>query len=364
MKLRIKTYKELLWIALLLTTVLTVMSCSEDNENNDERDDVLQLLTFSSELHDVNITRGVHVPSGYVLYTNQHPEALDGSHVIGAYLVSNGSATLRRFSYEGDHWRSNAIVKEGETYYIYGYMPMSAISETSITPVLNDYSKGATLTLEGLKTFSDVDVCITVGVKGVENPLEDVEVLTGNFSYQGKGRDKNHVYMLFDHLFSALQFSIRIDAEYFQMREIRLKSMVLKTETTSDVDAHIKLQPGELPITSVTYTEKGSTKGQYILLDTECDLTTSYITMGEQCYLAGSARSDLILETVYDVYDKHNNLIRPNCTSVNKLDMLSSIKPGEKRNIKLTVKPTYLHVLSDFDLDNPELNNPDVVINP
>lgn len=347
MKQRMTIYDTLLW-AVLLLMVWGMSSCSDDSEPMDE--DTLELLSYSREMEDV--TRTTTVPAGYQLYVTQHPEVVEEGHAICAYLtVAPQVASLRRFVYETDHWHSNAIVKNGVDYYIYGYLPMGAIENTTIEPVESDYSSGAYLTLQGLETFSEKDVCVVVGVKGAESVADNVSVIPGYYYYQGKGKDKNHVYLLFDHLYSAVSFSIRVASDYAAMRRIRLKSVVMKTETTEKVNARIKFEAGEASIVSVAYTPRGTAKGERVLLDEERDLTTSYVSFGEICYFAGAARSNLKLVSVYDVYDQEGNLLRENCTAENKLDVLSTIKSGEKRNVKLTVEPTYLHVLSDADLD-------------
>ena len=347
MKQRMTIYDTLLW-AVLLLMVWGVSSCSDDSEPMDE--DTLELFSYSREMEEV--TRTATVPAGYQLYVTQHPEVVEEGHAICAYLtIAPSDVSLRRFVYETDHWHSNAIVKNGVDYYIYGYLPMGAIENTTIEPVESDYSSGAYLTLQGLETFSEKDVCVVVGVKGAESVADNVSVIPGYYYYQGKGKDKNHVYLLFDHLYSAVSFSIRVASDYAAMRRIRLKSVVMKTETTEKVNARIKFEAGEASIVSVAYTPRGTAKGERVLLDEERDLTTSYVSFGEICYFAGAARSNLKLVSVYDVYDQEGNLLRENCTAENKLDVLSTIKSGEKRNVKLTVEPTYLHVLSDADLD-------------
>lgn len=350
MKRRMTIYDTLLWTVLLLM-VWGVSSCSDDSEPMDG--DTLELLSYSREMEDV--TRTATVPAGYQLYVTQHPEVVEEGHAICAYLtIAPSDASRRRFVYETDHWHSNAIVKNGVDYYIYGYLPMGAVGNSWISPLQDDYCLGATLHMEGLDYFSDKDISLIVGVKGTENADDDVEVKLGNFLYQGKGRNKNHVYLLFDHLYSALRFSIRIDQDYAEMRKIRVKSIVLTTDAKAKVDADIVMKPGATPINSITYTSEEETTGEYVLLDAEHELTTAYETLGVPTYFASGASVNLKLQCVYDVYDRKNNLVRKNCTSENKLqDILQTIKRGERRTIKLTVKPTYIYVLSDPDLDSP-----------
>ena len=64
------------------------------------------------------------------------------------------------------------------------------------------------------------------------------------------------------------------------------------------------------------------------------------------------------LISIYDVYDSKDNLIRQNCTAVNKIDPRKQFKKesldrGYMYTLRFTVKPTYLYVLSEPDLDNP-----------
>ena len=66
-----------------------------------------------------------------------------------------------------------------------------------------------------------------------------------------------------------------------------------------------------------------------------------------------------VLRSTYDVYDTKGNKVRQNCKAENKIDpyilfnKLSNLDRGKKYIINLTVKPTYLYVMSDPDLDNP-----------
>jgi hypothetical protein len=64
---------------------------------------------------------------------------------------------------------------------------------------------------------------------------------------------------------------------------------------------------------------------------------------------------NLTLTTKYDVYDtKDQNLGER--TSVNKIVFnVTEIRPGQEKNLVLTVNPTYLYILSDNDTDNPTI---------
>ena len=69
------------------------------------------------------------------------------------------------------------------------------------------------------------------------------------------------------------------------------------------------------------------------------------------------------LEVVYDIYDKAGKITRMGATAVNSYtaNMMDSeghqieVKRGNSYNIQITVEPTYLYQLSEYDLDNPSL---------
>ena len=73
--------------------------------------------------------------------------------------------------------------------------------------------------------------------------------------------------------------------------------------------------------------------------------------------LGNNDTSELVIESVYDVYDKDvydkDVLVRENCHAVNKInDLVGSLERGDKKIIKITVNPTYLYVLTDDDSGN------------
>lgn len=69
------------------------------------------------------------------------------------------------------------------------------------------------------------------------------------------------------------------------------------------------------------------------------------------------------LEVVYDIYDKAGKITRKGATAVNSYTANMKdleghqieVKRGNSYNIQITVEPTYLYQLSEYDLDNPSL---------
>ena len=262
----------------------------------------------------------------------------------------------------------------GGDYYVYGFIPSDAADDATISDESN-YALGATLTIKGLRT-AGYDACVIIGAK--EGPDEDHDngLTAGDFKFYLKtGEDvKNYLYLLFDHLGSALTIGIKVDGDYNTLRTIKLKQLTLQTATesglmTEKADVVVTLNgnnTGTNPITTLTYTPTGAVpevgKGGTPVYqsDNGLPLTTSY-----QSFLSHFLPIDHVTKVVvtctYDVYDKKENLLHKDCKATNTI-RLSDIIPyfpgvqrGWKYGINMTVVPTYLYVLSDPDLDNPTM---------
>ena len=73
------------------------------------------------------------------------------------------------------------------------------------------------------------------------------------------------------------------------------------------------------------------------------------------------------MTVTYDIYDTNTeghpdgNLIRVNCEATNTIplnliDRFTEAERGKKYTLNLAVKPTYLYVMSDPDLNNPTMS--------
>ena len=75
-----------------------------------------------------------------------------------------------------------------------------------------------------------------------------------------------------------------------------------------------------------------------------------------------SGITTLVLTSVYDVYDTKGNKIRENCSATNTMvlkDLLTEqtlTGRGKRYTVNMTIRPTYLYVLSEPDLDNPTVS--------
>jgi hypothetical protein len=221
-----------------------------------------------------------------------------------------------------------------------------------VSTLTKSTDNAASLAINNIKAVSADDICIITGVQNSDETLVE-----GRFGWIWPiGNENYSIYLLMDHLYAAVRFSVKVDATYAELRTIKLKSMTLSTNKSS-VNATISLThntTGTSPVSGVTYTESG-TSDAAVLFDNDegvaLDKTTATVIDG--CFTP-TLYGNLTLTTSYDVYDRYGNLVRANCTATNKLPILEATR-GQRLQLNLTVSPTYLYVLSDPDLDNPTI---------
>ena len=161
------------------------------------------------------------------------------------------------------------------------------------------------------------------------------------------------MYLLMDHLYASVKFSLKVSEEYAQLRTIKLKTMTLSVNQAS-VNAAVTLHntEGTSPITSVTYTlTTGDNCAAEIFNDAEGQALSSTTPIAVSACFVPTLSSDLTLFSTYDVYDSKGNLIRANCKATNKIPNLEASR-GQRVQLNMKVDPTYLYVMSDKDLDN------------
>ena len=167
-----------------------------------------------------------------------------------------------------------------------------------------------------------------------------------------------------------MQFTFKGTPTYNDLRTIKVKNMVLKTASKTSAyhtlgNVVAVLSDNSADPLNTTWTFYPTTTALSLPIyqsETPLELTeTDSEAFGQVCYVPhATVLSELVLETTYDIYDKQGNLIRPDQTATNQLtDVLGGNDRGQLVTLHLTVKPTYLYVLSDPDLDNPtrEIDN-------
>ena len=269
-------------------------------------------------------------------------------------------------------WQSNITITDAgpdNHYLIYGFMPIDA-ENVNISSATN-YNAGATMTIKGLKVLTQTDPCVIVGVGKQETSTSDVTLKWGTFDFtfkEGTSDVIDYMCILLDHIYSRYHFQVKIDADYAQLRTIKITKMTLEalsddgTQTVGTVNARVNIQTNTTntnPISSVTFTRNAGTRSVTFFENTTTplSLTTSYQDAG--FCLAPGDQHWFRLTTVYEVYNRDNKHIRTN-TATNTFDTanfkehkITNTNPGLDHTIQIIVNPTYLYVLSDSDLDNP-----------
>ena len=281
-----------------------------------------------------------------------------------------GTETLKGqavYSGEGLPWYTTIGVKNSAQYKVFGFMPAGISANDGYNVEISDDKTTATLNIPQMLTVSNKDVCVITGVK--DHPLvNDEKVLPGVFDYtansvsgQGYG-----VSLLAEHIYSAVEiwFKMKANVAYNHLRTIKLKQVLLKNAQMAVVNATIRLTMGTSetyvpePVREITMEKVASTVVAETTLfssDAGEELKTtdgSEIKVPGYFTLGNNDTSELVIESVYDVYDK-DVLVRENCHAVNKINgLVSSLERGDKKIIKITVNPTYLYVLTDDDSGN------------
>ena len=270
-------------------------------------------------------------------------------------------------------WQSNITITDAGTdnhYLIYGFMPIDA-ENVSISPLSTNYNAGAIMSIKSMKVLTQTDPCVIVGVGKQETSTPDVTLKWGTFDFtfkEGTSDVIDYMSILLDHIYSRYHFQVKIDADYAQLRTIKITKMTLEalsndgTQTVGTVNATVNIQTNTTntnPISSVTYSCNTGTRSVTFFENTTTplSLTTSYQDAGF-CLAPGDQRW-FRLTTVYEVYNRDNKHIRTN-TATNtfntanfKEHKITNTNPGLDHTIQIIVNPTYLYVLSDSDLDNP-----------
>lgn len=325
------------------------------------------------------MTRAWEPPTGYELMDNSE-------NVIGVSFTENTADPINGHLFKsGNEWRANVTLEE-KTYYLYGYVPhLTGIGYNILANGL--YSSGAIMTLTNVPAIMPHDLCVIIGAKNGREDYRAHEDYTvaglrrGDFAYAAKkidedGGEGNFVYLLFDHLYAGMNFFFRVHTDYDEVRTIKLKNIELqasddvapKKEKTT-VQVRLESNDGSAsPITEVVFTPTGdnTVKSSIFKSKDGHTLTTDYQNFPG--YLMPKGVTKVYLTCTYDIYDKNvtpehpdGNLVRQDCKASNTLilgnlyDRFDEIRAGIRYNIYLTIRPSYLYVMSEPDLKNPEM---------
>lgn len=332
------------------------------------------------------------VPS-FLRYDKLYPVPINKDYTtIGAFLADDTQNTYNSvdgfFKYvDANTWNTSVAVRQGQCY-IFGYMP-SNIGNVSASIAMRggstSWADGCVMTISNLSTVTPADVCVVVGVlKGTDKNKdikhEDVikDLHQGQYGYEGT-KDQNYVYLLLDHIYTNVNLELSVEKKYSELRTIVLKKVMMKSNVKSTVDATITLgndrvrpiigdisfQTTSDPPVNATLFPEAEQYAQAIAVEGEG------VTSVPGYFAPGMTTQEFDFEFIYDVYDKegedlnadpvkYGNLVRKDCHAINHWALSGDeVKPGRSFKVTATIRPTYLYMLSDPDLDNPtvELNS-------
>ena len=421
-----KTNNHKIWsVALTMMLGILMVACSEDEIQDVKMSRELHLVMGTQNITDVtNLTDGTRaLPTNYQTYSAFYGSILPTNKSILGFLTTADAEPIQsQFAFSTDNTNSTPVhswssplkidTPSSTDYYLYGFMPSEAapgVNAVTIAhlPSSTNYAEGAVLTINGINAVTSNDVCVIVGVKDYEleeNKTEtdlpaitdyvlDMDARLGKFDLTLPGKEKNYAYLLVDHIFRSLKFSLKIDEQYGKLRTIKVKKMELTASTdgitqtdqiVNTVNATITLRPtnGTSPLDNVSgsivvaASQTGSSPDPAMLYDESehkdvnnknVPLTLTTTAQDLRAYLAPIAITPatiqrFVLKTTYDVYDRKGNLIRAGETAENTFSLpastLNDLKSGEEYTFKIEVIPTYLYMLSE-----PDLNSPNFIIN-
>lgn len=276
---------------------------------------------------------------------------------VGVFLTGTGEPQTGQFHYrQNDHrWHSSLEVTSGQGYRLYGYAPADAVTAA----ISAESAAGVTMTFTSLPTISSQDICFVVGVQHMAEPTEEKDIKLGKFSFTGGSQDHNFLRLLMDHLYAGLRLQMTIDADYAQLRSIKIRRLELQTSNATAQAVVVLTANTENtdPVGTVTYSGLAGTERTVAFFEStegvtlNASTTTTPVVLDAMCCFVPSLSDDLTLVTTYDVYNKNGEKIGER-SATNKLKNLNAVR-GERVTLTMNIKPTYLYVLSDPDLDNP-----------
>lgn len=389
-----------------LVGLMGLVGCSDDPSPDRQwvTVEARSCSTDFDEVGDNTRTRSWTLPDGYVLYSGINSVFAEQDNLMKKSVrvfFTKGTDYQERELYYWEYenkWYMNTEIENTAPYMyqLYGFIPVEDADGATISPLNgDDYTNGAELTIRGIKTVTPSDVCVIIGAKdGNEDnnaydenvPYEVSNLESGKFdvTFNSGLNAKNYIFLLFDHIYSALRFSFSVDPTYNNLRTIRLRKLELMAYSDDqgggvpakhDATIILHKNPGASPVASISFTAVSGAANVAAepLYDDDDGLVLSTTASSFVGRFVPGVNTYFKLRSTYDVYDKNvtaehpeGNLIRKGCIAENSFDLRDNFgshmevnngvyrtKPRHCYTYNMKVQPTYLYVLSEPDVDNP-----------
>ena len=378
-----------------LASLVGLVGCTGDDapETSEEAPQTLTIIASTSSFLEVNPWSTRALPTGYVPYETLYPRTTPPNTTIGVFMTPERADASFDFIYDGYHqssdpindysyhkWTSSVGITDGTQYYIYGFMPKEDAQNVTITNLdghaydvadEDSWSAGAIMSLT-MNTVTAADVCVIVGVMkdptlGVNPPpIGDSDIQLGQFGYVGGAKGTNYVYLLLKHLYAGLHFTMSLDANYASLRTVKVTGMEIEANDAfaETINMQVTLTANNTntdPVTVSAPNTTGSATASAVLFpwaggQTEITVPTVPDVSDYIGCFAPNTCTNFTLRTTFDVYDKQGNLTRKGAVAENKVSIVNvDMAAGDVYTFNLTIKPTYLYVMSDPDLENPTI---------
>jgi len=316
------------WLLLSIVSMATAslfVSCSEDER--DESDgyvkytlDVQQSWENGRDGSMSNSTRDGNVPTALL------PEKY---WIFADCTTGDGEDVGPKEASESEGFIVEIKEKDIEKYTFIAYSPVRGKETIELTETdTHPYSP-----IWDIPLYGDKDYLLARGTK-------DVKVTP----------QASRVSFTLAHQTAMVRLFLSVSSSYLNLRSIKLKSLKVL-----DVD-------GEDAINSVDYSATNADERKDLLSNCPDPLLLFYVNPSHTDYATKKA---VIIKAIYDVYDKgpegdgqNAQLTRKECVAKNKLyltsikktdNTLADITAGKYYDIKITLDPDFLYVLSDND---------------
>lgn len=353
-------------LAAMAVAAFTAVSC-QDNEKTESP--TVWLTPSLSVMNTMAAdTRAIATGSGDAQYQTLEK---DGT-VVKAFAIfksgnggsDNVNATFRYSGTDGK-WNGRMGLKPGnkQTYDVFAYsgdgtpgMASGDAMEITRIPIVTagDPLISVASCAKNTKKFTlDFSEYLTRG----RFTTDDIELPD---TEKGESFDDWKIGFAMEHLYAGVVLNFSVPASDKIERVFKLKKVELTSDTPAYIDATVTFGgAGGIVVNfhnaqnaaagygchATVFTDEAGEQ----LTDTPTEITASFLPGS----VLGVEVKGIHMTSTYDVYDRAGKLVRENCTATNNINFGSTTPRGARRTYNVSIIPTYLYQMSDYDPSSP-----------